>query len=332
MLTWMLTLALAADVVPYDARLTQMDYPHPVAMTAVTMQGQDLQMAYMDVAPTNAASGQTVLLLHGKNFSGAYWEATITALTAAGHRVIVPDQIGFGKSSKPTNVQYSFHELVRHTTALLDQLDVGPVTVVGHSMGGMLASRFAINHPERTAKLVLLNPIGLEDYQRFAPYKTVDDWHEAERGKTPERIRAYMQESYFDGQWTPAYDALVALQAGFVTGPDADQLARISALTYDMIYTQPVAYEWDRITSPTLLVIGERDRTALLKGAVTDDVRATMGRYDTLGERTSAAIDGSILVEFPSTGHLPQFERRADTHAAMLAFITGLPVAGTHSP
>jgi pimeloyl-ACP methyl ester carboxylesterase len=292
------------------------------------MQGHALEMAYMDVAPTVPASGQTVLLLHGKNFSGAYWEATIDALTAVGHRVIVPDQIGFGKSSKPTDVQYSFHELVRHTTTLLDQLGVDQVTVVGHSMGGMVASRFAIDHPERTARLVLLNPIGLEDYQRFAPYKTVDAWHQAESGKTPERIRAYMQESYFDGQWTPAYDALVALQAGFVTGPDADQIARVSALTYDMIYTQPVANEWDRITSPTLLVIGERDRTALLKGAVTDEVRATMGRYDTLGERTSAAIAGSTLVEFPSVGHLPQFERTDETHAAILSFIAGSPVPG----
>jgi pimeloyl-ACP methyl ester carboxylesterase len=138
------------------------------------------------------------------------------------HRPVVPDPFGFGKASKPTNVQYSFRGLVRHTPALLDQLGADRVSVARHSMGGMVATRFAIDHLERTARLILLNPIGLEDYARFASYKTVDSWCEAELGKAPDRIRAYMQESYFDRQWTPEYGAWIALQAGFLTGPDAD--------------------------------------------------------------------------------------------------------------
>lgn len=298
-------------------------------MLPLQMQGEAVQMAYMDVAPSTAPSGETVLLLHGKNFSGAYWERTIDALSAAGHRVVVPDQIGFGKSSKPDDVQYSFQAYVGHTEALLDHLGVDDVTVVGHSMGGMVALRFAIDAADRTERLVLLNPIGLEDYRRFAPPLTVAQWTEGELGKTAEGIRAYMQESYFDGAWDSSYDPLVAIQAGFATGPDAAQLARVSALTYDMIYTQPVVYELDRVHAPTLLVIGERDRTALLKGAVSDEVRATMGRYETLGETVAAAIDGARLLEFPGVGHLPQFERPDETHAALLGFIAGEEVGDT---
>ena len=96
-------------------------YPHPVHFFPVTVEGQELRMAYMDVAPTGQTNGQTVLLLHGKNFFGAYWAGTIQALAAAGYRVVVPDQLGFGKSAKP-DIHYSFELLAQMTKALLDLL------------------------------------------------------------------------------------------------------------------------------------------------------------------------------------------------------------------
>ena len=68
---------------PLGIALENYAYPHPVRFFPVTVEGQDLRMAYMDVAPTGSANGQTVLLLHGKNFFGSYWAATIQALTAA---------------------------------------------------------------------------------------------------------------------------------------------------------------------------------------------------------------------------------------------------------
>ncbi len=69
-------------------------------------------MAYMDVTAKNPNS-KTVVLLHGKNFNGAYWKTTIEALTKEGYRVIVPDQIGFGKSSKPVGYQFTFQQLAQ---------------------------------------------------------------------------------------------------------------------------------------------------------------------------------------------------------------------------
>src|SRR5690606_32738780 len=76
------------------------DYPNPVHYFAVHAQDQPLQMAYMDVQPATP-NGQTIMLLHGKNFMGAYWGQTAARLSEAGYRVVIPDQIGFGKSSKP---------------------------------------------------------------------------------------------------------------------------------------------------------------------------------------------------------------------------------------
>src|SRR6266487_5151615 len=84
------------------------------------------------------------------------------------------DQIGFGKSSKPHAYQFTFQALAENTNGLLDHLGVGRVHVVGHSMGGMLGTRFALIFPDRTDRLVLVNPIGLEDWKTVVPYLTVD--------------------------------------------------------------------------------------------------------------------------------------------------------------
>ena len=303
-----------------DARLTTYAYPHAVAVLPLRLQQQDLELAYMDVVP-DEPNGGTVLLLHGKNFSGAYWEPTIRVLTAAGYRVVVPDQIGFGKSSKPPHFQYSFHALADATRTLLDHLKVEEVTVVGHSMGGMLATRFSLLYPERVRGLALLNPIGLEDWQEKVPYQSVDHWYAAELKKTPAGIRAYMQASYFDGVWKPAYDPLVEILAGWTLGPDHARIAWSSALTYDMIFTQPVVHDFPRLTVPTLLVVGERDRTALGKGLVAPEVAATMGDYRALGEAVASAIPDCELVLLPGIGHIPQLEAPEQTHAALLGFV-----------
>ncbi|MFT5684935.1 MAG: pimeloyl-ACP methyl ester carboxylesterase [Myxococcota bacterium] len=315
--------AWSADHPPLDARLTAgLDYPHPVAMHALSWQGHAVELAYMDIAPTAPPIKTTVLLLHGKNFSGAYWAETITRLTASGHRVIVPDQIGFGRSSKPDDVQYSFHAMVTHTVSLLDALEVEGVAVVGHSMGGMVAARFALMQPERTERLVLMNPIGLEDWQQLTPYRTVEEWTARGLASTPAGVKAYMQRAYFDGQWKAEYDPMVALQAGWSIGPDQALIARVSALHYDMIYTQPVVHEFPRIQAPTLLIIGERDRTALNRDLVDEATAALLGRYDVLGAKAAESIPGAVLVALPGVGHVPQVEAPGPTYAALLSFLS----------
>src|SRR3954468_2117206 len=74
-------------------------YAYPVQYLSLTAEGQDIRMAYMDIKPVNP-NGKSVMLFHGKNFAGYYWTNVIRELSDKGYRVIVPDQIGFGKSSK----------------------------------------------------------------------------------------------------------------------------------------------------------------------------------------------------------------------------------------
>lgn len=295
------------NVKALDINLTNYEYPFPVQFLELSNQRQYLKMAYMDIKPDNY-NNKTIVLLHGKNFNGAYWETTIKALTKEGFRVIVPDQIGFGKSSKPDNFQYTFQQLAENTKKLLDHLGIEKATILGHSMGGMLATRFALMYPETTEKLVLENPIGLEDWKLVVPYKPVDWWYESELKQNYQNIKSYQMANYYDGKWNADFQKWAELGAGWTSAPDYARVAWNSALMYDMIFTQPVLYEFKNIKSPTLLIIGTRDKTAIGKPLVSEEIRKTMGNYLELGKKTQKTIPNAKLVEVPNTGHLPHIE------------------------
>ena len=303
-----LTFAQTDNLQWLDIQLANYDYPFPVSTLELDIQNQALDMAYMDVQPDNY-NGKNILLFHGKNFNGAYWKTTIEALTKVGYRVIVPDQIGFGKSSKPEHFHYTFQQLAQNTKALLDNLNVSKTSVLGHSMGGMLATRFALMYPETIDKFILENPIGLEDWKLKVPYKPVTWWYANELKKSYEGIKKYQLVNYYDNKWKPEYDQWVNLLAGWTLNSSYKTIAWNNALTYDMIFTQPVVYEFKNITAPTLLIIGTRDRTALGKPLVSEEVRKTMGLYSELGKTTQKAIPNAKLVEIENVGHLPHIEK-----------------------
>jgi len=304
----------------FDPELTNYDYPRPVQVFPLHSQRQDLKMAYILAEPAEP-NGRTVLLLHGKNFSAAYWEPTIRVLLGKGFRIVAPDQIGFGKSSKPAAYQFTFHALARNTRNLLDSLKIGKVSVVGHSMGGMLASRFALMYPETVESLVLVNPIGLEDWKTVVPYKSVDELYQSELNATPESIRAYEKENYFAGNWKPEYESLIEILAGWTRHPDYARVAWNAALTTDMVFTQPVLYEFPLIKAPTLLIIGQRDRTAVGKAWAPEQAKRTLGDYPALGRKAARAIPGARLVEVNDVGHLPQVEAFDAYRKAVLDFL-----------
>lgn len=303
-----------------DPELTTYAYPFRTHAFEFESQRQTLKMAYVDEQP-EAWNGRTVLLLHGKNFSAAYWEPTIRALLGLGFRVVAPDQIGFGKSSKPERYQFSLSQLAFNTRALLDSIGVEQASVVGHSMGGMLAVRFALDHPESTERLALVNPIGLEDYRMLAGYRSVDELFAAELATTPESIRDYQQQVYYAGEWKPEYDRYVEILAGWTRHPDYPKVAWNAALTTEMILSQPVVGELPRLDVPTLLVIGQRDRTALGRGWAPKDIAPTMGDYPELGRRAANAIDDATLVELDGLGHMPQVEDFAAYFEPLRAFL-----------
>ena len=306
----------------YGPELQGFEYPYTVKHFAFESQGQSLQMGYMDVAAEGKTNGRTVVLMHGKNFCGATWDTSIKALSEAGYRVIAPDQIGFCTSSKPEHYQYTFQQLATNTQQLLKALGIQKATLLGHSTGGMLATRYALQYPEQVEQLAMVNPIGLEDWKALGvPYRTVDQWNERELKVTAQGIRDYERSTYYDGRWKPEYDRWVDMYAGLAKGPGKVLVAWNSALIYDMIFTQPVYYEFKNLKMPTLLLIGTSDTTAIGKDIAPPEVKAKIGHYDVLGKQVAKLIPQSTLVEFPGMGHAPQMEEPAKFHQALLAWL-----------
>jgi pimeloyl-ACP methyl ester carboxylesterase len=286
-----------------------------------TSQQFPLKMAYLDVAPTVTPNGDTVVLLHGKNFCAATWENTIPALARAGYRVIAPEQIGFCKSSKPEHYQYSFQQLAANTHALLESVGVKNPIILGHSTGGMLAFRYALMYGRETKVLAAVNPIGLEDWKaKGVPFATIDELYQSELKTTADSIRGYERVTYYAGTWAPAYDKWVNMLAGMYEGEGGKLFAWSQALTSDMIFCQPVVYEFGNITVPTLLLIGEKDNTAIGKTrAASAPAVQGLGNYKELGPATAGAIKGSVLVTFPEDGHAPQIQDPERFNAAVLS-------------
>jgi pimeloyl-ACP methyl ester carboxylesterase len=305
------------DEAAYGPQLEGFDYPWPVAHFSFASQGEALDMAYMDVKPATP-NGKVAALLHGKNFCAATWQDTIAALSAAGYRVIAVDQVGFCKSTKPKHYQYSFQQLAGNTHALLASLGIGRATIIGHSTGGMIGMRYALIYPDEVEELVLVDPIGLEDWKaKGVPWQSVDAWYRQDLKTTAESIRNYERTTYYVGTWDERYERWVQMLAGLYRGAGRDIVAWNSALIYDMIYTQPVFYELEQIKVPVLLMVGDKDTTAIGKNLAPPAVAATLGNYPVLAKEAASRFPHSRLVEFPDLGHSPQIQAPEVFHKAL---------------
>jgi pimeloyl-ACP methyl ester carboxylesterase len=310
--------AFAQDGPAYGPQLEGYDYPHPVMHDRFTSQGVAMDMAYMDVAPAKA-NGHVVVLLHGKNFCAATWETSIQALTKAGYRVIAPDQIGWCKSTKPEHYQFTFEQLAANTHDLLKSLGIGRAIIMGHSTGGMLALRYGLLFPADTERLVLVDPLGLEDWRaKGVPWQSLDAQYQAQLKTTADSIRDYERTTYYANTWKPDYEPWVQMLAGMYRGPGKAAVAWNSALAYDMIYTQPVFYEFEKLQMPVLLMIGDKDTTAPGKQLASPELRAQLGHYPELAKAAVARMPHARLIEFPELGHSPQVQDPAAFHKALL--------------
>jgi pimeloyl-ACP methyl ester carboxylesterase len=303
---------------PLGIGLEDVDYPYPVHFLDLTIEGQTLRMAYMDVAPSGPANGKTVVLLHGKSFSGDYWARTIAKLSADGYRVVVPDQLGFGKSAKP-DIRYNFDLLARNTKILLDSLGVTRAAIVGHSFGGMLAVYFARDYPETTGVLALENPIGLEDYRSAIPPQPIETLFKTEMTQTTETYRAFMT-AFFIG-WPPTAQHYVDIFSGVLLSPEYPRWARASALTYEMMFEEPNRQEYPLLKMPVLLIIGQSDRSVFFRRYASPEAIKPLGNWPELGRQALKDLSDGKLVEIVGAGHVSHVEKFDEFEAALDAFL-----------
>jgi len=297
------------DVKPGSITYDDIAYPYPVAYFPLTMYGQDVRMAYMDVPPAGTPNGRTVVLFHGMNFGGFYFDGPIEVLRKEGFRVVVPDQIGFGRSSKPI-IPYNFHDMALNTHKLLQSLGVTKAVIIGHSMGGMLTARFAASYPDITERAVIYNPIGLTDPRYQQPWRSADDAYKRTMGQTHDQLyQAFYAniKRYFPspGAWKPEYEKYVRILYAPTLGGDWPRLAMVRSIYQQITYLDPVYYDWAKIKARTLVLGGDKDGP----------------NFPALAKHIADTIPNGELVLLPNLGHVPHLEAPDVFYPALLKFL-----------
>ncbi|MGZ6225643.1 MAG: alpha/beta fold hydrolase [Syntrophales bacterium] len=289
---------------PMSINLEDVPYPHPVKFFPFTLEGQDVRMAYMDVPPLGSANGKSVVLLHGMNFFGEVWTDTIELLRKEGYRVIAVDQIGYGRSSKPI-LNYTISTHASNTKRLLDQLGIKVTDIVTHSMGGMVASRFASLYPDSVGNLAMINQIGLTDIRHGRPVRDITEIYKSELARDYPEVVKGMRAYYVN--WKPEYMKYVKIHYGWTRSGDWPRMAMVRALQIQAIINDPVVYDWPLIKARTLVIGGDKDGPD----------------YPGQAKRVADTVQHGQLYLIPNTGHCPQFEAPQLLYPPLLKFLRG---------
>ena len=295
------------DIQPGSITYEEVPYPYPVSYLALRLYGQDVRMAYMDVPPARQPNGRTVVLFHGMNFGGFYFAGPIEALRKEGFRIVVPDQIGFGRSSKPI-IPYNFHDMALNTRKLLESLGITKVAVVGHSMGGMLAARFAASYPDITERAVLYDPIGLTDERWAERWHTADDEYKRTMAASHDQLyqAAYANiRWYFPNAWKPEYEQFARILYAPTLSGDWPRLAMVRSIYHQITYLDPVVHDWEHIKVNTLVLGGEKDGQ----------------NFPERAKHIAATIPNSELVLIPNVGHVPHIQVPEIFNRELLKFL-----------
>lgn len=284
-------------------------YPYPVDHLELNLFGQDLRMAYMDVRPAGEPNGRTVVLLHGASYYAMYWQETIEALRHAGFRVVAPDQLGWGRSSKAA-IPYSLNLHASNTHRLLEHLGISEAAVAGHSMGGMLATRFALMYPETTTHVVMVNQIGLTDNRKGR------DWTDP----MPDTDGLDLQEIYENRlaleerrvvEWKPEFLEHVRIDWGWRLSAEWPRLALARALNTSARNIDTVVHDWPQIETKALVIAGEEDGPD----------------FPELARNVAESYPNAELVLFPNVGHNPHLEAPELFIPELIRFLESDPAA-----
>jgi len=243
-----------------------------------------------------AGSGPTVILLHGLGGSSVAWSFNIGPLAEKFH-VVVPDQIGFGKSDKPL-VNYRIRTYVDFLDQFCKQLKIERATLVGNSMGGWIAAMFTASFPDRVDKLVLVDAAGYTPPKDF-DMRTLFGLNPTTR----EEMKILVSKVFYNKafQSDAAIDQSIAVRLaagdGYTIKTITESIIRGEDFLDDVVKT---------IKRPTLLVWGRQDGLVALAD----------------GERFNKDIAGSKMVVIEQCGHVPNAEKPGEFNAAVLTFLT----------
>ena len=239
------------------------------------------------------SSAPPLILIHGFASSTLVWSKVFLKLADAGYRVIAPDMLGYGYTSKPRNGQYTIEGQARMINGLMDRLGIGRATVIGSSYGGAVAATVALDYPDRIEKLILVGAVNNNEplqfnLMRLFGARLVGDVVSPLLIGSRRLLRMRMKRVYDRHEWV--------LDERRV---DARHLPLRAADTHRAIIRTVRGWDADRISRdahlisrPTLLLWGDNDQDVPLPG----------------GKRLHKEIPGSRLIVFQFCGHLPHEE------------------------
>ena len=276
---------------PSDSGAALLQPPAAAAEKYETVYGQKIY--YLE-----AGSGPVVILLHGLGGDSTNFRSTIGPLSQK-YRVIVPDQIGFGRSDKPL-IHYRVGTLVDFLDGFMQKLKIDRATIAGNSLGGWTAAAFAVAHPEKVERLVLVDAAG------FSLDKGVDPRSlNALNPSTREGVKQVLSLVFYDKQFA---SNPVAVDGLFTHKMMAGDGYTIQQFIDSIVHGEDVLDNTvSGIKQPTLVVWGRED--ALVPLAV--------------GQRFHNEIQGSALLILDKCGHIPMIEQPALFNSALMKFLAG---------
>jgi 2-hydroxy-6-oxonona-2,4-dienedioate hydrolase len=292
--------AVACGARPASARATNAS----AALSAVNAQITATQAAEKEatvfgqkIRYVEAGSGPVVVLLHGLGGNATNWAFNIPAL-AQKYRVVVPDQIGFGRSDKPL-VNYRVGTYTDFLDKFLDELKIEKASLVGNSMGGWIAALYTLQHPSRVERLVLVDSAGFRPPKEF-DLATLSGLNPSTR----EGMKRLAGMVFFNPllKTDAAVDLMLAQRLSAGDGYTIQSLVESIYRGEDMLDGRLSA-----IKQPTLLIWGREDGLTPLARE---------------GAQFQKELTGARLVVFDNCGHVPQVEKAAEFNAAVLAFLS----------
>jgi 2-hydroxy-6-oxonona-2,4-dienedioate hydrolase len=248
-----------------------------------------------------SASNPTVILLHGLGGDATNWAMTIPALSGKYH-VYVLDQIGFGKSDKPiTNYRVSM--LVEFLDVFCKKLGIQKASLVGNSLGGWTAASFALAHPEKVDKLVLVCAAGYTGKRWGGPEMTKEALAALNPSTTEDLKRLFSLIFYNKAMLTDQF-VETQLTNKFKRGDGYTINSFIESIVRGEDFLDGKA---KAIKSPTLALWGKNDGLTPLG----------------IGKAFVEDIQGAQLVVIDNCGHVPQMEKAAEFNAELLKFLGG---------
>jgi len=267
--------------------------PTPPPDKTVTAFGQTIH--YWDVG-----SGPVVVLVHGMGSRKEDWLNVVAPLSQK-HRLLIPDQIGFGQSDKPP-LDYSIQTFVDFLNEFLHELKIEKASLVGESLGGWISGLYAVElssggHLVPVEKLVLVDAGGLKQDKPIP-------WTDLNPSSLAAERRLLEEYVFSDTSW---------LTDDIVRRVFTEKLATHDAYTVHSISNNPMLAserldgKLAKLRVPTLVIWGRQD--ALLPIAS--------------GERYAAEIPGARLVSFDKCGHVPSAEKPEEFASTVIAFLDG---------